>query len=92
MALIEEMDRSGNWLFRWRSFLPLLLFFGAVPVVLMAEVSWTPMSKGFDRTWWWPLMLFGHRDGRPGHPRFVRGLHPRGTSGRNTKEGQVADR
>ena len=32
MALIEEMDRSGNWLFRWRSFLPLLLFFGAVPV------------------------------------------------------------
>ena len=56
MALIEEMDRSGNWLFRWRSFLPLLLFFGAVPVVMLAEVTWTPMSGSFDRTWWWPLI------------------------------------
>ena len=74
MALIEEMDRSGNWLFRWRSFLPLLLLFGAVPVVLMAQVSWTPMSKGFDRTWWWPLICWTSRwSVRSSAP--VRGLH-----------------
>ena len=32
MPLIEEMQASGNWLFRWRSYLPLvmavLLFMG----------------------------------------------------------------
>jgi hypothetical protein len=25
MALKEEFERVGNWLFRWRSYLPLLL-------------------------------------------------------------------
>lgn len=91
MALIEEMDRSGNWLFRWRSFLPLLLFFGAVPVVLFGDVSWAVMSPSPDATWVWPLVCLAV--GMSGQK--VRGLcvgfTPAGTSGRNTKEGQVAE-
>ena len=91
MALIEEMDRSGNWLFRWRSFLPLLLFFGAVPVVLFGDVSWAVMSPSPDATWVWPLVCLAV--GMAGQK--VRGLcvgfTPAGTSGRNTKEGQVAE-
>jgi len=91
MALIEEMDRSGNWLFRWHSFLPLLLFFGAVPVVLFGDVSWAVMSPSPDATWVWPLVCLAV--GMSGQK--VRGLcvgfTPAGTSGRNTKEGQVAE-
>ena len=91
MALIEEMGRSGNWLFRWRSFLPLLLFFGAVPVVLFGDVSWAVMSPSPDATWVWPLVCLAV--GMSGQK--VRGLcvgfTPAGTSGRNTKEGQVAE-
>ena len=32
MALIEEMDRSGNWLFRWRSYLPFVF----LPLIVTA--------------------------------------------------------
>ena len=57
MALIEEMDRSGNWLFRWRSFLPLLLFFGAVPVVLLGRcVMGRRCRPSPDGAWVWPLV------------------------------------
>ena len=91
MALIEEMDRSGNWLFRWRSFFPLLLFFGAVPVVLFGEVHWQPMGGSFDRTWWWPLICLDMAMAGQVIRALCVGYTPRGTSGRNTREGQVAE-
>lgn len=91
MALIEEMDRSGNWLFRWRSFLPLLLFFGAVPVVLFGQVHWQPMGGAFDRSWWWPLICLDMAMAGQVIRALCVGYTPRGTSGRNTKEGQVAE-
>jgi protein-S-isoprenylcysteine O-methyltransferase Ste14 len=91
MALIEEMDRSGNWLFRWRSFLPLLLFFGAVPVVLFCQVHWQPMAGEFDRSWWWPLICLDMAMAGQVIRALCVGYTPRGTSGRNTKEGQVAE-
>ena len=91
MALIEEMDRSGNWLFRWRSFLPLLLFFGAVPVVLLADVVWTPMSAKFDSSWWWPLICLDVAMAGQVIRALCVGYTRRGTSGRNTKERQVAE-
>lgn len=86
MALIEEMNKSGNWLFRWRSFLPLVLY------VLAASVIWFEMDTDnplFDKTWAWTCLgisFFG---------QLIRvltiGYTPKGTSGRNTKEGQVAE-
>ncbi|MDI6728972.1 MAG: hypothetical protein QMD44_08640 [Thermodesulfovibrionales bacterium] len=32
MALKEELEKHGEWLFKWRSYLPLLI----LPVVLIA--------------------------------------------------------
>ena len=91
MALIEQMDRSGNWLFRWRSFLPLLLFFGAAPVVLLGKVHWLPMASGWDSSWWWPLICLDVAMAGQIIRALCVGYTPRGTSGRNTKEGQVAE-
>lgn len=86
MALIEEFDKSGNWLFRWRSFLPLVLYAMAAGVII----------AGLD----------GHMD-HHSMPWIIAciavaflgiiiraitiGYTPKGTSGRNTKEGQVAE-
>lgn len=86
MAMIEEFDKTGNWLFRWRSFLPLILY------VLAAFVIFSGMDTDLDHTETkWKIIclcvsLFG---------LFIRalaiGFTPKGTSGRNTKEGQVAE-
>lgn len=86
MALIEEFDKSGNWLFRWRSFLPLVLYVLAAAVIVFDLDSDMPL---FDETWaiaCLAVALFG---------QVIRGITvgftPKGTSGRNTKEGQVAE-
>jgi len=86
MALIEELDRSGNWLFRWRSFLPLVLYVLAALVIAVEADVHMPM---YNQTWALACMgvsLFG---------QLIRaitiGHTPKGTSGRNTKEGQVAE-
>ncbi len=86
MALIEEFDKSGNWLFRWRSFLPLVLYILAALVIFFeADTHLTH----FDTGWAYICLgvaLFG---------QLIRaitiGYTPKGTSGRNTKEGQVAE-
>lgn len=86
MALIEEMERSGNWLFRWRSFLPLILYVLALVVML---AGWDRHTDHSDLGWiaaCLSVSFFG---------LFIRavtiGFTPKGTSGRNTSEGQVAE-
>lgn len=86
MALVEELEKSGNWLFRWRSFLPLALYVLALGVMLM---GWDTDMDHLHLPWIWACLgvsLFG---------LLIRaltiGFTPRGTSGRNTKEGQVAE-
>jgi protein-S-isoprenylcysteine O-methyltransferase Ste14 len=86
MALIEEMNKTGNWLFRWRSFLPMVLYIMAAAVILAGADDQLPH---FDTNWaliCLGISMFG---------QFIRamtiGFTPRGTSGRNTKEGQVAE-
>ena len=86
MALIEEFDKSGNWLFRWRSFLPIVLYVLAAFVIVFEKDTDLPL---FEDTWAWSCIgvaLFG---------QVIRaitvGYTPKGTSGRNTKEGQVAE-
>ncbi|MFK7755638.1 MAG: isoprenylcysteine carboxylmethyltransferase family protein [Flavobacteriales bacterium] len=86
MALIEEFDKTGNWLFRWRSFLPLFLYALAFLVVVFGDTSHVP----HDNLEWslvcLAISLFG---------QLIRaitiGNTPKSTSGRNTKAGQVAD-
>lgn len=83
MALREDMERQGNWLFKWRSYLPIACF----PILVIALRSSGYLEKNFGDTaeeaWRFfslCVSLFGF---------FVRcltaGYVPRGTSGRNTQ-------
>ena len=55
MALREELEQSGNWLFRWRSYLPLVLI---VPLILaMRDPMYRPTHKVLP--YWWGLLCMG---------------------------------
>ena len=86
MAMIEELERSGNWLFRGRSYFPLALY------ALMAVVigmQWDPLFQSFDLVSAVGCIVVSMLG------LVIRsltiGYTPRGTSGRNTKAGQVAE-
>ena len=87
MPLREELERTGNWLFRWRSYLPLVL---VVPTLLaMHPPDYLAQDRGGEDLWAVfclavSLAGLGVRAATVGHV-------PRGTSGRNTHEGQVAE-
>lgn len=79
MALIEELQASGNWLFRWRSYLPITLLVGAAALV--------PYKETQHEWWGWvclALSAFGMAI-----RVYTIGTAPKGTSGRNTGQ-QVA--
>ena len=86
MALIEEMDKSGNWLFRWRSFLPLVLYAAAALVIVLESDRDMPL---FDPAW--AAVCLGVSMLGQAIRVITIGYTPKGTSGRNTKEGQVAE-
>jgi hypothetical protein len=47
--LIEELEASGRWLFRWRSYLPLIMF-----VLIFASFKYFSYpfgSEALDRLW-----------------------------------------
>jgi protein-S-isoprenylcysteine O-methyltransferase Ste14 len=89
MSLREEIEKQGNWLFRYRGYIPLLL----LPLVIVALKDSEFLEKHFgdsiDDTWeifCLGISFFG---------LFIRcitiGYVPKGTSGRNTDQ-QRADR
>lgn len=86
MALIEEFEKTGNWLFKGRSFFPLLLYVFMAAIIGFEQDTY---FQGFESTAAWvciAISLFG---------QYIRsltiGYTPRGTSGRNTKDGQIAE-
>jgi len=86
MLLQEASVKSGQWLFRWRSYLPLVLI--AVILPEYEDFSYPFGSHAYQITWelfCFSISLFG---------LFIRaytiGYTPKGTSGRNTKN-QIAD-
>jgi protein-S-isoprenylcysteine O-methyltransferase Ste14 len=86
MALKEEFERTGNWLFRWRSYLPLMMI--AIFLLALREYEYPGNSENLDHLWEIFCLIvsfigFGIRVFTVGHT-------PKGTSGRNTKE-QVAE-
>ena len=87
MPLREEFERSGNWLFRWRSYLPLLLL---LPMMLAIG---HPHSLGVNdaRPDFWPLVCMGISFCGLAIRVATVGYAPAGTSGRNTRTGQVAE-
>ncbi len=86
MALREEMEASGRWLFRWRSYLPLLM--AALFLVALRSFHYPYESHLLDELWEMVCLavaLLGL-----GVRVLTLGTVPSGTSGRNTKT-QVAN-
>ncbi len=87
MALINSFEKSGNTLFRHRGQIPVILFIVAVPVVYFTkDNSLSGRSQMLLTVFSVFLSTLGF---------FIRAIAiattPKGTSGRNTKEGQVAE-
>lgn len=87
MALINSFEKEGNFLFRHRGEIPMVLFVAAVPVIYFTNTAYLNISTINILTYIAVSLSFiGF---------LIRaisiGTTPKGTSGRNTKEGQVAE-
>jgi len=87
MALQETFEKQGNWLFQKRSFFPL--------IVVVIGSLWYVFLLLNERTsinyWWVDLLYLGVGFLGLGIRIFTVGFTPKGTSGRNTEVGQVAE-
>src|SRR5688572_29984383 len=81
MPLREELERQGNWLFRWRSYLPLAL----VPLLLAAMAEREAAGRSLPGQGWM-LVCLGVSFLGLALRFYVVGFVPKGTSGRNTKQ------
>jgi len=86
MALRDEFERSGNWLFRWRSYLPLLL----TAVVLIGMIDYKRPVDGYMPGQLWEIACLAVSLFGLGIRVYTIGHTPAGTSGRNTRK-QVAE-
>lgn len=82
MALREEFEQSGNWLFRWRSYLPLLLI--VLFLIALSQFEYPYDSHRWDTVWEIVCMLISFVG--LGIRMYAVGCAPRGTSGRNVSE------
>jgi protein-S-isoprenylcysteine O-methyltransferase Ste14 len=87
MALIHSFEKSGNYLFRNRSFIPVSLFILAIPVVYFTDIS------GLNHPVFSTTTIVAITVSFLGFVvrAITIGTTPAGTSGRNTKSGQVAE-
>ncbi len=88
MALREDLERQGNWLFRNRSYLPLLGF----PILFIALRNSEYLERVFGEPvdTFWEFFSMSISFLGLAIRCLVAGYAPRGTSGRNTKS-QVAE-
>jgi protein-S-isoprenylcysteine O-methyltransferase Ste14 len=86
MALIHEFEKTGNWLFKRRSWLPAFLVISGLAVMYFARSLNISYNTG-DELIFLGISLFG---------QLIRiltvGFAPGNTSGRNTAGGQIADK
>ena len=86
MALLHSFENSGNWLFKRRGQIPVVLFLFAVPAVYFTDYnSFSPVWNHLINYTAVLLSLLGFLV-----RAYTIGTTPRGTSGRNT-ENQVAE-
>ena len=86
MALVNELEKQGNYLFKFRGQFPVLLFLLAVPFIYLTDIS--VLSEADKNCYFYTgvvLSFIGFWT-----RAYTIGTTPRGTSGRNTKE-QVAE-
>jgi protein-S-isoprenylcysteine O-methyltransferase Ste14 len=85
MSLIHEFENSGNWLFRRRSWLPVLMVAAGIFVLYLGNRQ-AILFNLRDELIFLAVSLFG---------QVIRiltvGFAPKNTSGRNTIAGQIAD-
>ncbi len=81
MALREDQERLGNWLFRWRSYLPLLML--GIALAGMRDFTYPGNNHNWDEAWEAFCLLISF--GGLGIRSLVIGYVPEGTSGRNTQ-------
>ncbi len=84
MALVHELEKSGNWLFRRRSWLPVILIAAGMTVLYLTNRQ----AILFDSTKeliFLGISLFGEAI-----RVYTVGFVPGDTSGRNTSAGQIA--
>jgi protein-S-isoprenylcysteine O-methyltransferase Ste14 len=83
--MIEEFERTGNLLFRGRSYFPLALYVALAALIGFGAIAYSPFDT-VSAVACLGVSMFG---------QLIRaltiGYTPRGTSGRNTKAGQVAE-
>lgn len=86
MALIHELEQQGNWLFKRRGQMPVLLFLLAIPAVFLANYAMIYPMKAAAFSWMgMGLSVLGAMI-----RAYTIGTTPKGTSGRNTDK-QVAE-
>lgn len=86
MAYENDMRKAGNRLFRWRSYVPLVLV--AVVAIELRRFQWSGDSHAWDLAWEAVCLAVG-AIGVAVRSHVV-GHAPADTSGRNTERGQVA--
>ena len=83
--LRKALERQGNLLFHWRSYLPLPLLL----LLLVRGLLYPPQSQGVLAHWSWDVFCLGIGSVGWGIRLWVGGYVPAGTSGRHTRT-QVA--
>ncbi|MDR1090452.1 MAG: isoprenylcysteine carboxylmethyltransferase family protein [Prevotella sp.] len=92
MALKEELEQQGNWLFRYRGVLPIIILFIGTYLYWQTELhpetfilEETPYEVYFE------MICLAISLSGLGIRVYTVGYTPANTSGRNTADGQVAD-
>ena len=85
MSLIRQLEQQGNWLFRYRGQLPLVLFLLVIPVMAFNAA---PVRQNNAIVWTIAAVVLSLLGAVV--RAYTIGTTPRGTSGRNTKS-QVAE-
>lgn len=86
MALQESFAKSGNYLFKKRSFLPLLILIPGITWYI-----WLNIHKNHINPWWLDVVFLSVGFLGLAIRILTVGITPKGTSGRNTSEGQIAE-
>ncbi len=85
MALVHEFEKSGNWLFKRRSWLPLALIAMGILVLYLTNRQ-AILFDAAEELIFLGVSIFGEAI-----RVYTVGFAPRNTSGRNTSAGQIAD-
>lgn len=87
MALKEELEKQGNWLFKYRSTLPI----GILLIGLVVSIHANLKEEATNCTTLYEVACLLVSVIGLGIRIYTVGYTPKNTSGRNTAEGQVAD-